>query len=185
LAVLKLYQFKHAQFDLETTRAILLKAMTAMPDNDFSLCLGLLSMQQQENPQVRGRPRCGRWGRWASFSRAAVLEATRWTSADPTHAPNHGCKSKTHRSSRSCTWRICWRRACLSSSGAIWRRTLRYADVDVPRVLLNLPDPTNTSPYWHSPRAMPPVPPHIMPPAERCRDSSYFPCYPHTLSRQT
>lgn len=53
LAVLKLYQFKHAQFDLETTRAILLKAMTAMPSNDFSLCLGLLSLQQQENPQIQ------------------------------------------------------------------------------------------------------------------------------------
>eukprot|EP00911_Craspedida_sp_UC1_P002963 UC1_evm1s2161 len=53
LAVLKLYQFKHAKFDVETTRAILLKAMTAMPSNDFSLCLGLLSTAQQDHAQIQ------------------------------------------------------------------------------------------------------------------------------------
>merc|ERR1711871_1576361 len=43
LAVLKLYQFNPQMFDLETTRVILLKAMTSLPNNDFTLCLYLLA----------------------------------------------------------------------------------------------------------------------------------------------
>eukprot|EP00037_Helgoeca_nana_P006282 m.57988 g.57988 ORF g.57988 m.57988 type:complete len:237 (-) comp17161_c0_seq1:1480-2190(-) len=44
LAVLKLYQFNPGQvkLDIETVRTILLKALTALPKNDFSLCLYLL-----------------------------------------------------------------------------------------------------------------------------------------------
>ena len=36
------YQFNPAKFDLETTRTILLKALTSLPSNDFTLVCGQL-----------------------------------------------------------------------------------------------------------------------------------------------
>eukprot|EP00040_Diaphanoeca_grandis_P001841 m.19731 g.19731 ORF g.19731 m.19731 type:complete len:236 (-) comp12592_c0_seq1:385-1092(-) len=52
LAVLKLFQFNPNMFDLETTRVILLKAMTSLPNNDFSLCLYLLAEEHHQNTEI-------------------------------------------------------------------------------------------------------------------------------------
>eukprot|EP00035_Acanthoeca_spectabilis_P020343 m.432416 g.432416 ORF g.432416 m.432416 type:complete len:237 (+) comp17431_c0_seq1:74-784(+) len=54
LAVLKLYQFNPVQvkLDVETTRTILLKALTALPKNDFSLCLYLLPESSHRDPAI-------------------------------------------------------------------------------------------------------------------------------------
>eukprot|EP00038_Savillea_parva_P006479 m.164050 g.164050 ORF g.164050 m.164050 type:complete len:237 (-) comp12371_c0_seq1:153-863(-) len=54
LAVLKLYQFNPEQvkLDIETTRTILLKALTALPKNDFSLCLYLLPESCHHEPAI-------------------------------------------------------------------------------------------------------------------------------------
>eukprot|EP00052_Salpingoeca_macrocollata_P006860 m.56323 g.56323 ORF g.56323 m.56323 type:complete len:234 (-) comp15700_c0_seq1:27-728(-) len=49
LAILKLFQFNPSKYDEDTTRTILLKALAAMPDNDFTLCLYLLTDAQQES----------------------------------------------------------------------------------------------------------------------------------------
>ena len=53
LAILKLYQFNPTKFDLETTRTILLKALTSLPSNDFTLCLYLLSEEQHQEPRIK------------------------------------------------------------------------------------------------------------------------------------
>lgn len=52
LAILKLYQFNPSKFDLETTRTILLKALTSLPSNDFTLCLYLLNGAQHEDQNI-------------------------------------------------------------------------------------------------------------------------------------
>jgi len=52
LAVLKLFQFNPNMFDLETTRVILLKAMTSLPRNDFSLCLYLLAEEHHQHQEI-------------------------------------------------------------------------------------------------------------------------------------
>lgn len=52
LAVLKLYQFNPAKFDLETTKTILLKTLTNLPANDFTLCLYLLPEEQHQEPSI-------------------------------------------------------------------------------------------------------------------------------------
>lgn len=52
LAVLKLYQFNPAMFDLETVRVILLKAMTSLPNNDFTLCLYLLAEEYHTEESI-------------------------------------------------------------------------------------------------------------------------------------
>ena len=53
MAILKLYQFNPTKFDLETTRTILLKALTSLPSNDFTLCLYLLSEEQHQEPRIK------------------------------------------------------------------------------------------------------------------------------------
>lgn len=52
LAVLKLFQFNPHMFDLATTRVILLKALTSLPNNDFSLCLYLLAEEHHQQPEI-------------------------------------------------------------------------------------------------------------------------------------
>lgn len=52
LAVLKLYQFNPQMFDLKTTRVILLKAMTSLPNNDFTLCLYLLAEEYHTDSAI-------------------------------------------------------------------------------------------------------------------------------------
>eukprot|EP00039_Didymoeca_costata_P018276 m.332848 g.332848 ORF g.332848 m.332848 type:complete len:248 (+) comp17016_c0_seq1:93-836(+) len=52
LAILKLYQFNPGLFDIETTRTILLKALTSLPSNDFTLCLYLLPQIHHAVPQI-------------------------------------------------------------------------------------------------------------------------------------
>lgn len=52
LAILKLYQFNPARLDVETVKTILLKALTALPQNDFVLCLGLLTEEVHSDADV-------------------------------------------------------------------------------------------------------------------------------------
>eukprot|EP00042_Codosiga_hollandica_P034943 m.252714 g.252714 ORF g.252714 m.252714 type:complete len:245 (+) comp54528_c0_seq4:1-735(+) len=52
LAILKIYQFNPRLFDVETTRTILLQAMTSLPNNDFTLCLGLLTEAQLSHADI-------------------------------------------------------------------------------------------------------------------------------------
>eukprot|EP00045_Choanoeca_perplexa_P011251 m.118464 g.118464 ORF g.118464 m.118464 type:complete len:240 (+) comp15564_c0_seq1:2901-3620(+) len=53
LAVLKLYQFNPTLFDLETTCAVLTKALMGMPDNDFFLCTCLLTPDKLDLHEVK------------------------------------------------------------------------------------------------------------------------------------
>lgn len=45
LAVLKLYQFNPSHINMDLIVRILLQSLTALPDNDFTLCLCLLTEQ--------------------------------------------------------------------------------------------------------------------------------------------
>eukprot|EP00047_Mylnosiga_fluctuans_P001998 m.222741 g.222741 ORF g.222741 m.222741 type:complete len:229 (+) comp10818_c0_seq1:34-720(+) len=46
LAILKLYQFYPEKYDAETTKAVLLKSLSSLPDSHFLLCLYLLSEEK-------------------------------------------------------------------------------------------------------------------------------------------
>ncbi|KAG4086541.1 ARM repeat-containing protein [Neocallimastix lanati (nom. inval.)] len=52
LAVLKLYQFNPDQINFKYISAILIKALTALPDPDFNLCLALLNIDICADPTI-------------------------------------------------------------------------------------------------------------------------------------
>jgi len=52
LAVLKLYQFNPDQINFKYISSILTKALTALPDLDFNLCLALLNLDICNDPTV-------------------------------------------------------------------------------------------------------------------------------------
>jgi len=52
LAVLKLYQFNPDQINFKYISAILTKALTALPDPDFNLCLALLNLDICNDPTI-------------------------------------------------------------------------------------------------------------------------------------
>jgi len=52
LAVLKLYQFNPDQINFKYISSILTKALTALPDPDFNLCLALLNLDICNDPTV-------------------------------------------------------------------------------------------------------------------------------------
>ncbi|ORX85258.1 ARM repeat-containing protein [Anaeromyces robustus] len=52
LAVLKLYQFNPDQINFKYISAILTKALTALPDPEFNLCLALLNLDICNDPTV-------------------------------------------------------------------------------------------------------------------------------------
>ncbi|KAG4088407.1 ARM repeat-containing protein [Neocallimastix lanati (nom. inval.)] len=52
LAVLKLYQFNPDQINFKYISSILIKALTALPDPDFNLCLALLNLDICSDPTI-------------------------------------------------------------------------------------------------------------------------------------
>lgn len=52
LAVLKLYQFNNNVFNTDVVHDILVKALTALPETAFTLCLFLIPEQYHEEPEL-------------------------------------------------------------------------------------------------------------------------------------
>uniref|UniRef100_A0A673ZN89 Eukaryotic translation initiation factor 3, subunit K n=1 Tax=Salmo trutta TaxID=8032 RepID=A0A673ZN89_SALTR len=53
LAILKLYQFNPAYFQVTVTSQILLKALTNLPHTDFTLCKCMIDQTHQEERPIR------------------------------------------------------------------------------------------------------------------------------------